>query len=444
MMKFWTDERCARAIDTLHRSRTLEEACAALSSEFEAPVTRCSIETAMIRHANTTFQAHLAADFTAEQAAGIRAEPATERRIPVFQDDEPTIEKPPPATSSDVEEPEERELTEAERNDADIAARRARVRAAGFEAANKRLLQELDDVREQLEVLKDLRATTPLRPIEERRVVGATQRQGTPVMLCSDWHVEEPVDPRTVNGLNEYNLDIADRCIARMADAFEWLLRDPRYDCRQGIVWLGGDLYSGFIHEDLAESNELSPVEAVKWLLERTENMLRRIAATTSLERIIVPCNNGNHGRLTHKMRVQTRAANSLEWLLYHTLAGRLADDPRFEFHIADGEWSYIDVFDKTLAFTHGDSFRYQGGVGGISIPLRRGINEVRKYRKVDYVSLGHFHQRCDFGDIIVNGSMIGVSPYSMRIHAPPEPRQQTWYMIDARRGKTLSAPVTL
>jgi hypothetical protein len=68
----------------------------------------------------------------------------------------------------------------------------------------------------------------------------------------------------------------------------------------------------------------------------------------------------------------------------------------------------------------------------------------MRKYRKVSHVSLGHFHQRSDFGDISVNGSMIGVNPYSMHIHASPEPRQQSWFMVDSRRGKAMSAPVWL
>ncbi len=325
-----------------------------------------------------------------------------------------------------------------------LAAHRERDRVGELSSERKGLLKELDDKQRQIDTLTRLSNAKPLRPIVAPKKVGGTQRNGVPVMLCSDWHVEEPVDPAKVNGLNEYNLEIADRCIDRMADAFEWMLRDPRYDCRAGVVWLGGDLYSGYIHEELQEGNSLSPVEAVLWLQERIEKMLRKIAATTKLERILVPCNDGNHGRLTHKIRVSTRTANSLEHLLYKNLAGRLSDDKRFEFQVAEGEWSFLDVFDQSLAFTHGDTFRYQGGVGGISIPLRRGINEMRKYRKVSHVSLGHFHQRSDFGDISVNGSMIGVNPYSMHIHASPEPRQQSWFLVDQTRGKSISAPIWL
>ena len=329
---------------------------------------------------------------------------------------------------------------------ADLAAEhRRREQLADLSSAKRALLRELADKEGQLLALRELRAQKPIPPVKAARGRGeGKQRQGVPVMLLSDWHVEERVDPKTVNGLNKYNPEIAEHCIDRCADAFEWLGRDSRFDCRTAVIWLGGDLFSGYIHEELQESNFLSPVQAVVWLQERIEKMLRKIAASTKYERIIVPCNDGNHGRNTHKIRVSTRTANSLEWLLYQTLAARMADDPRFVFHVAEGEWSFVDLFGQTIAFTHGDSFRYQGGVGGISIPLRRGINEMRKYRPIHQVCLGHFHTRSDFGDINVNGSMIGVSPYSMRIHAPPEPRQQSFFLIDSERGKCVSAPVWL
>lgn len=328
----------------------------------------------------------------------------------------------------------------------DLEEHRLKTKLSSAESDKRDVLRRLADAHDQIELLKCARAVAPLKPIVlPKRQPGSTQRRGVPVMLCSDWHVEEPVDPKTVNGLNEFNLGIAESCIDRMAEAFEWLSIDARYDCRSAVVWLGGDLFSGYIHEELVEKNFLSPMQATAWLLPRVEKMLRTIAARCpQFERILVPCNDGNHGRTTDKIRVSTRTANSLEWLLYHVLANRLSDDPRFELHVAEGEWTHLEVAGKHLAFTHGDSFRYQGGVGGISIPLRRGMNEMRKYQRIDYVSLGHFHQRCDFGDIAVNGSMIGVSPYSMRIHAPPEPRQQSWFMIDEERGKCLSAPIWL
>ena len=326
----------------------------------------------------------------------------------------------------------------------EVAALRQAQELAGLEAGRKRLVRDLADAQDTIARLTEIRKAKPLGPIVAVSKAGGKQRQGVPVMLCSDWHVEEPVDPKTVNGANEYSLAIADRCIGDLADAYEWFLRDSRYDCRTGVVWLGGDLFSGYIHEELQEGNFLSPVQAVLWLQDRIERMLRRIAATTTLERIVVVCNDGNHGRLTHKIRVSTRTANSLEYLMYCNLAVRLADDPRFEFQVAESDWAFLEVYGRTLAFTHGDSFQYGGGVGGMSIPIRRGTSRQFQGRNIHYVSMGHFHQRQDFGDIGVNGSMIGFSPYAQRIHAAPEKRQQSWFLVDSEHGKCLSAPVWL
>jgi hypothetical protein len=426
----WTPENLQRARQILGEHRELKTAFEAIADEVGFDVTRHALDSAFEKAGWSTPFSYLK---------------KRERRIPPVdaRDTErmecaPVVELPDDSGTTVEDEP----VSSA----AELAAHRQRAKISDLESAKKRLLADLADREEQIAILKELRAARPLPPITERKVVDATQRQGVPVMLCSDWHVEEPVDPAHVNGLNEYTLEIADRCIDRMADAYEWLLRDTRYDCREGIIWLGGDLMSGYIHAELEESNFLSPVEATLWLQERVERMLRKIAANCqTLERIIVVCNDGNHGRLSHKIRVGTRTANSIEWLLYHNIAARLSDDPRFEFRIADGEYSYVDLYDnQTLLFFHGDSVRYVGGVGGLLIPMKRGLNELRKYRPFTVANFGHFHQRLDMPDMVGNGSMIGTTSFSMRYKFTPEPRQQSFYIIDSRRGKSISAPIWL
>lgn len=323
----------------------------------------------------------------------------------------------------------------------DIDTLRLQAQIKDLESAKDHLLQELADKDGQLQALSSLRQSPP--PIIDKRPRGESHtRRGVPVLLCSDWHVEEPVDPKKVAGLNRYNLTIADKCIGELPDALEWLTRDTRFDCKEAVVWLGGDLFSGYIHEELTESNFLSPVQAVIWLQSRVEAMLRRILSLTKFELIRVVCNDGNHGRLTRKIRVSTRTANSLEWLLYQTLATRFESEPRISFQIAEGEWNYLDIFGKAYGFAHGDTFQYGGGVGGLLIPVRKGVNELRKYRALDHVTLGHFHTRTDDTGISINGSMIGINPYSMSKKFPPEPRQQSYFMIDSTRGKCISAPV--
>lgn len=328
---------------------------------------------------------------------------------------------------------------------ADLAERRLKEKLTNLEARNKTLLDELAARQEELASYKAI-ARPGRALVAAPKKVGGQQRIGVPVMLCSDWHVEERVDPEKVNGINRYNLDIANDCIDKLAEAFAAMIEDsPRFDVRTAVVALMGDLISGYIHEELVESNFLSPQRAQIWLLDRIERMLRRILALCpSVERLIVTMNSGNHGRATHKQRVSTREDNSLEQVVYQSLARIFRDEKRIEFVIADSEWIEIDVMGFTIAFTHGDSFQYGGGVGGMSIPIRRGIARQFAGRKIHQYCMGHFHQRQDFGDIQINGSLIGYSPYAMRIHAAPEPRMQSWFMVDSTRGKSVSAPIWL
>jgi hypothetical protein len=55
---------------------------------------------------------------------------------------------------------------------------------------------------------------------------------------------------------------------------------------------------------------------------------------------------------------------------------------------------------------------------------------------------MGHWHQLVDYGDVTVNGSLIGYNAYAMSVRAKPEPPQQAFYVLDSKRGKSCRAPI--
>lgn len=323
---------------------------------------------------------------------------------------------------------------------------RLRTQLREANEAKKHLLSQLESRDVQVENLTALHSA-PVEPIVARRGIGeGMRRQGTPVLVMSDLHIEEKVTTEKTMGLNEYNPEIAKRCIERCAEAFEWFEKEKKshWDMRTAIVAIIGDTFSGWIHAELVESNFMSPVRAAAWLQDELERALRTMLNTTNFEKIIVVFKDGNHGRLTQKIRCSTRTENSLEWFMFHTLAQRLKDEPRLQFQIDDSIYSYLDIYGRTLALTHGDQFQYMGGVGGLLIPVRRGLNEARKYRPVDTFVMGHFHTYMPLDDVHVNGSAIGVTPYSLSKSIPPERRRQSWFLLDSANWKTENAPVWL
>lgn len=273
-------------------------------------------------------------------------------------------------------------------------------------------------------------------------------REMTAVAMLSDLHVEEPVEPESVQGRNEYNLEIADVRLRRVFDSIIWNVRHHRADgnvaINELVLWLGGDLISGYIHEELVESNLLSPTETMLWLLPRIRNGIAHLLQELDLARIVVPCSYGNHGRTTPKTRIQSGYANSYEWLFYNILRNefKALGEKRVRFEITASPHQYVQAYDFTLHFHHGDSVRYLGGVGGLGVPLLKAIAPWDQLVKADYHHVGHFHQLSDYGRVLVNGSLIGYGPYSQWIRAQFEQPQQMFYLLDSHRGKCQVTPL--
>lgn len=299
-----------------------------------------------------------------------------------------------------------------------------------------RRLQEANRRQAFIEAAGEFRE--PPRIYARERATG--MREMTACVLASDWHVEEPVRPESIAGRNEYDLEIADRRIERFFRAVIWEVEHHRASGRIAIrdllLWLGGDLYSGYIHEELAESNQLSPTEAVRWLLPRLRDGIATLLSALDLERIVVPCSIGNHGRTTKKPRVATGYANSFDWLLYHWLQSEFRDEPRITFEITASSHQYVEVYGQVIHFHHGDDVQYQGGIGGLGIPLLKAVPMWDRVKASAVHCIGHWHTLRDYGRAVVNGSLIGFGPYSQRIRAEFEDPFQGWFLFDSKRGR--------
>jgi hypothetical protein len=208
------------------------------------------------------------------------------------------------------------------------------------------------------------------------------------------------------------------------------------------ILGLGGDLFTGHIHPENIENTSGTPIESVLWMRPRLVAGIDRLLSDDGIERLDVVCSYGNHGRNTPKPYRALGAVHSYEWLLYQWLASHYADNPRVRFLADKSAHQYARAYDFDLHFHHGDETNYQGGVGGITIPLNKAASQWDKAYRCHYHHFGHWHQYNPGGRIITNGSVIGYSAYAMSIKADPEPPQQAFYLLDSKRGKTGCYPI--
>ena len=62
------------------------------------------------------------------------------------------------------------------------------------------------------------------------------------------------------------------------------------------------------------------------------------------------------------------------EKFMYYFLKEDFKDNPRVTFHISDGYHFYLEVYGFNIRIHHGHSVRYNGGVGGLTIPMNKKI----------------------------------------------------------------------
>jgi hypothetical protein len=299
---------------------------------------------------------------------------------------------------------------------------------------------------ERLEKERD--AAVPLRKVQPcviREQHGKGTSEATILVNASDWHLEERVDPDTINGMNNFNLDIARKRVQTFFNATVRLTRLLQQDVKveRMVMGLLGDFISGDIHEEIAEVCQLPPMEAVGFAQDLLAGGIEFMLAHTSLK-FRFQCHSGNHGRTTKTTRFSTENGHSLEYLLYRHLASYFRHEDRVEFEIAKGPHSYVEIYGRNIRYQHGHMVKYNGGVGGIYIPVNKAIGEWNKGIAADIDMFGHFHQQLDGNSFVANGSLIGYNSFALSIKAPFDVPKQTMTLMDKKRGRTCVWPILL
>ena len=283
----------------------------------------------------------------------------------------------------------------------------------------------------------------PLDPIVIEPKESSGTAEGTAVLIASDWHVEERIDPATVSYMNAYNLDIAQERAHKFFRSSLRLIRLLQQDIKidTTVLALLGDFITNDIHDEMPEICQLTPMHAIEF----AQNLLVggiEFLLNNSQMKLVIPCHSGNHARTTKTTRFATENGHSLEYLMYRNLANHFRNEPRVQFRVSTGYHSYVDVYGKTLRFHHGHAINYQGGIGGIFIPAFKAISQWDKMRQADIDFFGHFHQHKDGRKFVSNGSLIGFNTYALSIKADYEPPNQTLLLLDKKRGRTCTWPI--
>lgn len=292
-----------------------------------------------------------------------------------------------------------------------------------------------EEVRAAIFGLSEIPVDPPTWTLDTR---GISRTASCPHAHWSDWHLGETVVAAEVNGINEFNMRIAERRVRRLVErtidlCFNHMV-NPHYP--GVVIGLGGDMVSGEIHDELAQTNDedLLPVvlKAVEWICAALKAMADRFG------RVFVPCAAGNHGRNTHKIQHKRFLYKNFDWLIYSLCEKHFKDicDARVQFYIPASNEPLYRIYNHRYLMLHGHDLGVRGGDGIIGAigPITRGRIKVGAQmaqigRHFDTLINGHWHQYIALKHLIVNNSLKGPDEFSSKGRfSPSTPSQALWF----------------
>lgn len=265
----------------------------------------------------------------------------------------------------------------------------------------------------------------------------------TGFLIASDWHAEETVKASTVLGLNEFNLEISEQRIKNFFSNAIYMIKKKPVD--NLVVGLLGDMIGGYIHDELAQTNGLSPMQGVAFVKKLIISGLKAIHdELPELQKIIVVGIGGNHSRTTKRLQFNNGFALNHEYFLYKDIEQALAlmGLTKFEYVIPEGDLAYLDIYGKKILFAHGFQFRSSGGVGGLYPAMLRWFGKMSQVIKIDKAFLGHWHSSIYTKEVCINGSLKGYDAFAMGHGLSYEVPQQTYVILNEKRGFIFYSPI--
>jgi len=334
------------------------------------------------------------------------------------------------------------QLRSVSAEDRQVAAMESKLSAARGESAslrkdNERLVKRNQELSATLDQMANL--------VEQERIEAKPVRidlkkepnhHAIAIVHWSDWHVAERVYKSKTNGKNAFNPDI---CRARVKKLTENTLKLIELSRKHVVIdemvfVLGGDFITGHLHEELAQTNCMGVTEECYFAQKLLEESVGAVIASAKMKKIRIVCHRGNHGRTTRKMQFKNDYETSFESLMYWNLRDRLTMDG-VEWVIPQSDIAYTTlVKDVDLRTIHGHQIKYQGGIGGVSIPLTKWIIRQNQTRPAIATMLGHFHTFCPAATSSICGSLKGWDEFAQSHGFTFEEPSQLFMLFDCKR----------
>ncbi len=273
--------------------------------------------------------------------------------------------------------------------------------------------------------------------------------QETAVLLYSDPHIGEEVDRDVVCGFGEYSFDIFNKRLKFLAKSMQSIIvrKLTGYKIDKLCIFGLGDMVSGRIHDELIENSEDIIFQIMNGAFVTAQFVLELAQMFPEIE---IDGVLGNHGRLIKRKYYKKRYTN-WDFVFYQFLGMFLANNSRVKCNFPKSFFIVKKVRDWTFLLIHGDNIRGWMGIPWYGIErMMWKLGDLLKDKgiKIDYRILGHFHNTGELdrasGEIIINGSMMGGTEYSLMTMGEFNRPTQLFFGVHTEIGVTWRYPLRL
>lgn len=317
-------------------------------------------------------------------------------------------------------------------------------RLANAQREKNQILSELNVEKKVFDMFKETFENIKVKPkrIEIVKPVIGTR---TGFLHLSDIHFSQIIDAEEVRYLNEYNESIAQD---RLAYIFKETCKSMQeMQTNELFIFLGGDLLSGDIHDELSETNESVITDSVSKLALIISSHIHDVAKHFKVR---VVCVSGNHARIHMKPRYKKASKLNWEYMMYKFIqhhVGAAVD----EFTIPNRKFEITNIQGYNFYLCHGEDIGSgSGGFASLPNTAPRDYSQIAAMHRhkqskdpvdVDYFVQGHLHTpgempTYELKEIIYNGSLCGPDEYAINRVKRATPASQNFFIVEKGEGK--------
>lgn len=273
------------------------------------------------------------------------------------------------------------------------------------------------------------------------------------VLLLSDLHADQEIISERVNGLENYNFDVACKRAERIVDTTISHLVDnmKNYNFERLYIFGLGDYVNGTIHQSNEHSKWKNSIKNSIGTGELIAHMIRDLSAY--FPQIVFASVSGNHGRFTQKKDYRG-AMNNWDYLVNTQIVTRLDNlikENKLITIIPDA-WSLgINIYGYNFCLNHGDDIKSFNSIPfyGIERKVRRLTSIGAVTNQIpNYFCYAHFHniatQAHTTGEVFLNGSFQATSEFAYESLGAYNEPVQLLFGVHERWGVSWRLPVRL